>query len=104
MSKKHLAKSLQMGVGSHDLGNATSVVAKAGTLEIEMTPIGAFCTHQLLKRKVFIPYSNIKSVCFHFDSDFRGHFEDQPLEIISEPEVELAKVKINTLEAKTKRK
>ncbi len=94
MSKKNMAKSLQMGVGSHDLGNATSIVSKPGRLEIEMTPSGALCTHFEFKRKILIPYANIKSVCFDFNSEFNGSFDAE--------ELELEKVAINTAEVKQK--
>lgn len=86
MKKKQPVLSAHIAQGTPHFGNMQSLVSELaqpkqfkGT-DIQLVDTGIIFSHQATKKKIFVPFANIKSVAIPWDSDY-GQEEDRPLEV-----------------------
>lgn len=90
MKKKHSALSAHIAVGTHHFGNMQALVSELGDpkrfkgTDIEIISNGILFSHQGTKKKIFVPFANVKSVALPWDSDY-GQEEIKPLEVSKSP-------------------
>lgn len=90
--KKIYAKAADLGLGTHLLGMNTSLKTLQGST-IEMTPMGLLVTSPVSKRKVFVPYANVKAIEIPYASEPDFSFPDEVVVTVSEPIKEVKKLK-----------
>lgn len=86
--KKQYVKSVHFGVGVHLFGSATGLLAKPGRIELELTSIGVYCFHKEQRKKVLVPFSNLKAIEFDSEHEFRDPFfdkESESKEVLNKP-------------------
>lgn len=69
-------KQVHLNTGVHSFGNATTLNAKVGKVEMEISEHGIICKHLELKRRVLVPYSNIKAIELNFETP--KHEDNKP--------------------------
>ena len=65
---KNRALNLQLGVGLDMIGSRTSVRADKQT-ELEVTGVGVVMTSHKSKRKVLVPFANLRGVELPYETD-----------------------------------
>ena len=73
--KKHFALSAHIAVGTHHFGNMQTLVAEIASSKlhrgttIEIIDRGIIFKHEGSKRKIFVPFANVKSIALPWDSE-----------------------------------